>query len=147
MKTHTFKTCLLPALAFALLVCVAPNAAAAAEKGAKPAVISQGAKVTLADHLVAGKTTVVDFTSKYCPPCVRISPMLDKLHAQRDDIAVVKVDINRPDTKGIDWKSPVAQQYSLKSIPHFKVYGPDGKLKAEGDKARDMVLKWLDKLK
>lgn len=147
MKTHSITTRLLPLIAFALLPLVPPTAAIAAEKGAGPVTISQGAKVTLADHVVPGKTTVFDFTSKYCPPCMRMSPLLDKLHAQRDDIAVVKVDINRPDTKGIDWKSPVAQQYELKSIPHFKVYGPDGKLKAEGDKARDMVSKWLDGLK
>lgn len=147
MKTHSLKTRLLPLIAFALLSLVPPTAAIAAEKGAGPVTISHGAKVTLTDHIVPGKTTVFDFTSKYCPPCMRMSPLLDKLHAQRDDIAVVKVDINRPGTKGIDWKSPVAQQYELKSIPHFKVYGPDGKLKAEGDKARDMVSKWLDGLK
>jgi thiol-disulfide isomerase/thioredoxin len=115
----------------------------AAEKGSAPAVISHGQKVTLAEHLVAGKITVVDFTSKFCPPCVRISPLLDKLHAQRDDIAVVKVDINRPKIKGIDWKSPVAQQYQLESIPHFKIYDAGGNLIAEGQKAREKVSAWL----
>jgi len=115
----------------------------AAEKGATPAVISHGAKVTLTDNLVAGKITIFDFYSKYCPPCVRFSPLLDKLHAKRDDLAVVKVDINRAGIKGIDWKSPVAQQYNLNSIPHIKIYGADGKLMAEGDKARSMALKWL----
>jgi len=115
----------------------------AAEKSAKPAVISQGAKVTLTDNLVAGKITVFDFYSKYCPPCVAFSPKLDKLHTKRDDLAVVKVDINRSGTKGIDWKSPVAQQYSLRSIPHLKIYGADGKLMAEGDKARSLVIKWM----
>ncbi len=56
---------------------------------------------------------------------------------------MVKVDINRPGVKGIDWQSPVARQFSLESIPHFKVYGPDGKLQAEGDSAYEMVLGWL----
>lgn len=116
---------------------------AAATKGDAPAHISQGQTITLADHLVAGKITVVDFTSQYCPPCRRISPLLDKLHASRADIAVVKVDINRPETKGIDWKSPVAQQFGLRSIPHFKVFDKDGKLMAEGDEAYEMVNRWL----
>jgi len=66
------------------------------------------------------------------------------LHKSRDDIAVVKVDINRPGVKGIDWESPVAQQYQLHSIPHFKIYGPDGKLQAEGDAAYDQVQKWVE---
>lgn len=121
-----------------------PVAFAAAEKGPKPLKISHGEEVKLADYAVPGKTTVFDFTSEFCPPCRAISPKLDALHAKRDDVAVVKVDINRPDVKGIDWKSPVAQQYKLRSIPHFKVFGPDGKLKAEGDSAREMVIKWFD---
>lgn len=117
---------------------------AAGKKGAKPAHVSQGQEVSLADLAVPGKTTIFDFTSEYCPPCRAIAPKLDKLHADRADIAVVKVDINRPDVKGIDWKSPVAKQYALESIPHFKVFGPDGKLLAEGKEARAMVSQWLE---
>jgi hypothetical protein len=70
--------------------------------------------------------------------------MLDALHAKRDDIVVVKVDINRPETKGIDWRSPVATQYGLKSVPHFKVYGPDGKKQSEGDAAWEFVTGLLE---
>ncbi|MBI2516597.1 MAG: thioredoxin family protein [Opitutae bacterium] len=111
---------------------LAPLAArAAATKGAEPLVISHGASVNLADYLVPGKTTVVDFTSKYCGPCQYYNEPLHRLHQERADIAVVKVDINRSEVKGIDWKSPVATQFELHSIPHFKVFGPDGKLIAE----------------
>lgn len=103
----------------------------AADKGAEPAHISQGEVVDLATQTVPGKTTIFDFTSKYCGPCQMYNEPLAKLHTSRADVAVVKVDINRPDVKGIDWKSPVARQFNLQSIPHFKVYGPDGKLIAE----------------
>jgi thiol-disulfide isomerase/thioredoxin len=128
------------------------TAAFAANKGAEPAHVSQGQAITLSDYLVPGKTTVVDFTSKYCGPCQAYNEPLIQLHAQRADIAVVKVDINRPETKGIDWKSPVAQQFHLRSIPHFKVYGPDGKLIAEDEpgvssKAREIVNKYIEQLK
>jgi hypothetical protein len=37
----------------------------------------------------------------------------------------------------------VARQFNLQSIPHFKVYDPDGQLKAEGDEAYAMVRGWL----
>jgi hypothetical protein len=78
---------------------------------------------------------------------VQVAPALEKLHRTRDDIVVVKVDINRPGIKGIDWRSPVAQQYGLRSIPHFKVYGPNGKLLAEDGptaaRARQMVMGWI----
>jgi thiol-disulfide isomerase/thioredoxin len=113
-------------------------------KGDKPIHISHGDEVKLADYLVTGKTTVFDFYSEYCGPCRAIGPRLEKLHETRADIAVVKVDINRPDTKGIDWQSPVAREFGLESIPHFKVYGPDGKLRAEGDPAYEMVMGWLE---
>lgn len=131
---------------------VLATAAFAGTKDAEPAHVSQGQTITLADHLVPGKTTIVDFTSKYCGPCQVYNEPLAKLHAARDDVAIVKVDINRPDLKRIDWQSPVAQQFKLQSIPHFKVYGPDGQLIAEdipgkSSAARQLVHKYIDELK
>jgi thiol-disulfide isomerase/thioredoxin len=113
-------------------------------KPAVPERIAHGQEVKLDQYLVPGKTTIFDFTSEYCPPCRAISPRLDKLHAKRDDVVVVKIDINRPGVKGIDWKSPVATQYKMQSIPNFKVYGPNGKLQAEGQEARSLVESWLE---
>ena len=151
---------LLPVLAGSLTFVVAALADTPT-KGAEPAHISQGAEVTLTDYLVPGKTTIFDFTSKYCGPCQGYTQPLALLHAQRADIAVVKVDINRPDVKGIDWKSPVAREFKLHSIPHFTVYGPDGRLLAD-DKlilgpdgkpvsrdpaARRLVDQWINGLK
>jgi hypothetical protein len=145
MNRRPFAHCLILALAFALPAVVL--AADTKTKGPKPVRVAYGQPINLADYLVPGKTTVFDFTSKYCPPCVAIAPDLEKLHAKRDDIVVVFVDINRPETKGIDWKSPVAQQHGMRSISHFKVFGPDGKMIAEDTpkdaKARQMVTKWF----
>src|SRR5689334_10914515 len=101
------------------------------EKQPEPLHISQGSEVALSDYLVTGKTVIFDFTSKYCGPCQAYNEPLADLHAKRADLVVVKVDINRPDVRGIDWESPVARQYDLHSIPHFKVYSPQGKLVAE----------------
>jgi thiol-disulfide isomerase/thioredoxin len=148
MNRRPFAHCLILALAVALPAFVL--AADTKTKGPKPVRVAYGQPINLADYLVPGKTTVFDFTSKYCPPCVAIAPDLEKLHAKRDDIVVVKVDINRPGVKGIDWKSPVAQQYKMDSIPRFKIFGPDGKLVAEdvgADKpARKMVNAWCEAL-
>jgi len=139
-RRHSFITLLVAAL---LAIPLAALAGDNQTKGPKPVHISQGKEVTLADYLVPGKTTIFDFYSEYCPPCRAIAPRLEKLHMTRDDIVVVKIDINRPGVKGIDWKSPVARQYKLQSIPHFKVYDPDGNLKAEGDEAYELVNSWL----
>lgn len=136
---------ILPAALVVALVAGLPLAFAGGKvKPAKPERIAFGQEVALADHVVVGKTTVFDFTSNYCPPCREIAPLLDRLHETRDDIVVVAIDINREGVKGIDWKSPVARQYSLNSIPHFKVFGPDGKLQAEGEAASKLVFGWLE---
>ena len=113
------------------LALLSSAAVAAPTKCAEPLVVAQGAEINLADYVVPGKTTIFDFTSKYCGPCQMYNEPLHELHTKRADVAIVKVDINRADVKRIDWESPVAQQYALRSIPHFKVYGPDGKLVAE----------------
>lgn len=143
----------LAALFASALVVLAPLAAAT--KSAEPLRISQGEPVQLTDYLVPGKTVIFDFTSKYCPPCRAYDEPLHLLHVKRDDIVVVKVDINRPGVQRIDWQSPVAQQFELRSIPQFKVYGPDGKLLAEdrivsqqdrNPAARKLVDRWIAQL-
>lgn len=130
----------------ALLLVTLTFAAGTQTKGEKPLRIAQGQEVSLADFVVTGKTTIFDFTSEYCGPCRGYSEPLFLLHQQRPDIAVVKVDINRPEMHKIDWSSPVAQQYRMQSIPHFKIYDPAGKLIAEGNAARKLVDQWINAL-
>jgi thiol-disulfide isomerase/thioredoxin len=133
---------LIASLAFAAVLAVPciVSAAGTHTKGPEPVQVLGGQEIQLADYLVPGKTTIFDFHSEYCPPCREIAPKMQKLHEAHPEIAVVDIDINRPDVKGIDWKSPVAQQYGLESIPHFKIFGPDGKLQSEGDDAYNTVL-------
>ena len=77
---------------------------------------------------------------------MQFAPLLEKLATERADIVLVSVNINRPEVREIDWESPVARQYNLRSIPHFKIYGPDGEMVAEGDEARAMIVQWLGEL-
>ena len=122
----------------------ADDAASLKTRGPEPREVSLGGQeVKLSDYTVPGKTTIFDFYSEFCPPCRAIAPLVKKLHEARSDLAVVEVDINRPGLKAIDWESPIAKEFQLDSIPHFKVYGPDGKLIAEGDDARTLVMSWV----
>jgi len=102
-----------------------------------------GEKINLEDYLKAGKTNIVDFYSDFCPPCRKISPLLSKLDAKKDDIVIIKVDINRKGVRGIDWGSPLARQFNLSSIPHFKIYDGSGKLLLEGENAINRVVQVL----
>ena len=140
---------LLPTLLCSVLLTGSTLAEQNHTKGAEPLRIAHGEMVNLTDYLVPGKTTVFDFTSEYCGPCRAYEQPLHLLHQKRADIAVVKVDINRPGLTKIDWQSPVARQYGMSSIPHFKVFGPDGQLIAEdqphpgGHPARHLVDGWI----
>lgn len=108
--------------------------------------ISHGEEFAIEDYLMPGKITVFDFTSKYCGPCQRLAPILEGLANGRADLVLVQVDINRPEVQGIDWGSPVAQQYKLRSIPYLRVYDPEGNMVADGDAARQILMQWADQL-
>jgi len=90
-----------------------------------------------------GATTLIDFYSPYCPPCVQLAPIMEKLAAKRPDLAIQKVNINRPEVKGIDWLSPLAQQFRIRQVPYFMIFSPKGKLLAQGRDAKDQVIRWL----
>jgi thiol-disulfide isomerase/thioredoxin len=96
---------------------------------------------------VRGQITVVEFYSPFCPPCVRLAPMMEKLCQRRPEITVKKVNINRPEVQRIDWNSPLARQYRLRSVPYFAIFNPRGKLVAEGEAAMRQVGDWLREAK
>jgi len=93
--------------------------------------------------LAQGKTTLIDFYSPFCPPCVQLAPLMARLAEKRPDLAIIKVNINRPEVKGIDWRSPLAQQYQIRQVPYFMVFSPKGKLLAQGRDAVETVQRWL----
>jgi len=93
--------------------------------------------------LVKGKTTLIDFHSPFCPPCVQLAPVMAQLAAKRPDLTIKKININRPEVKGIDWRSPLAQQYQIRQVPYFMVFSPQGQLVAQGREAAETVERWL----
>jgi thiol-disulfide isomerase/thioredoxin len=99
-----------------------------------------GEPIDLPPYVVAGRYTIFDFGSEYCPPCRQWAVQF-KLLAEKypDHYAIRRIDINRPGVVGIDWNSPLAQQYALHSIPHLTVFGPDKRLIADGEAA----VNWL----
>ena len=69
---------------------------------------------------------------------------MEKLAQKRSDLAIKKVNIQRPEVSGqIDWQSPVAKQFELRSIPHFMIFDQSGKLSSQGQEARKQVIGWL----
>jgi thiol-disulfide isomerase/thioredoxin len=106
-----------------------------------------GLPINLQPYIVAGRYTVFDFASQYCPPC-RAATVQFKMLAQKypKHYAFRRIDINRPGVVGIDWSSPLARQYGLQAIPHLIVYGPDKRLIAEGETAETWMADDLRRL-
>ena len=67
-----------------------------------------------AEVLESELPVVVDFWAAWCGPCRVMSPVLEELAAERDDLRVVKVDV--------DANQRVAAEYGVLSMPTFMVF-------------------------
>jgi thiol-disulfide isomerase/thioredoxin len=97
------------------------TSAAAARRGQPVEVISHGAQVDINKHLVLGSVTVVDFYADWCGPCRELSSSLEEMVRTDPEIALRKVDI-------VNWKTAVARQFNVHSIPQANVYDRAGSL-------------------
>ncbi len=134
-------------LALVVSIPIACNADNKTQEGGKSGIINAdnpGEELDISEYLVEGKINVVDFYSDFCPPCRRVAPVLAELDKKHEGVVVLKVDINRKGVKGIDWKSPLAAQYGLRSIPHFKIFDGNGKKIAEGREANMKIGQYLN---
>jgi thiol-disulfide isomerase/thioredoxin len=102
-----------------------------------------GEEIEIEKLLPIGKIVIFDFFSEYCPPCRQIGPLLKELDGKRDDIVVLKLDINRPGARGIDWQSPLIKQFGIQSIPHFIIYDSSGKQESVGESAYRRIMEYL----
>jgi thioredoxin 1 len=95
--------------------------AGVAGRGQPVEVISHGAQVNINQHLALGNVTIIDFYADWCGPCRQLSPNLEQMARSDPEIALRKIDI-------VNWKTPVARQFNVYSIPQVNVYNRAGSL-------------------
>ncbi len=59
--------------------------------------------------LESERPVIVDFWAPWCVPCRRVSPILDKMSEERDDVRFVKLNV--------DDNPQTAMSYQITSIP------------------------------
>lgn len=101
-----------------------------------------GERLEIESVLVKDKTTLCEFYSEQCPPCREMVPILERLAQMKPELAIRRINIDRPGSRGIDFDSPLAEQHDIHSVPAFRIYDGSGKLTAQGREARDQVRDW-----
>ena len=69
-------------------------------------------------NAIANGTVLVDFYADWCGPCRMVSPIVDEIAQERNDITVCKVNV--------DDENSLAMKYGVMSIPTLLVF-KDGK--------------------
>tara|TARA_R100001086_G_scaffold240629_5_gene166911 strand:- start:19 stop:339 length:321 start_codon:yes stop_codon:yes gene_type:complete len=88
------------------------------------------------DVLQSSKPVVVDFWAEWCGPCKQIAPHLEELASEKDDLKVVKVNV--------DDNVMTASRFGVRGMPTLMIF-KDGKVAAThlGAMSKSRIAEWV----
>ena len=90
-----------------------------------------------AEVLNSDKPVLVDFFAVWCGPCKMVSPIIDEIAEERQDIKVCKVNV--------DEAPALAERFSVSSIPTLAVFKNGELVKIEtGARPKPAILALVD---
>ena len=91
-------------------------------------VASRGEAFDVRKNLARGKYTIFDFWAEWCGPCHVLTPKIERLVLERQNVALRTIDLEK-------WDSPAGKQatkeFKIPGLPYVRVYGPDGNFVGE----------------
>lgn len=89
-----------------------------------------------AEVIASEKTVLIDFWASWCGPCRMLSPVVDEISEERDDIKVCKINV--------DEEPDLSKQFGIMSIPTLVVMeGGQQKNKSVGVIPKEAILEML----